>query len=61
MEHTNNLPDEKNPEFLFNLTDNELLGMIVRGEIDPVEIAKQTLANRGYNDRNEWVGFKKTK
>lgn len=48
------LEDEMNPEFLFNSTWNELLIQIVKGEIDPVQIAKQTLADRGLTEANSY-------
>lgn len=51
--------DENNPDYIFSLTSNELLGAIVRGEIDTVELAKKTLENRGYDENGNWVGFKK--
>lgn len=51
--------DENNPDYIFSLTPNELLGAIVRGEIDTVELAKKTLENRGYDEKGNWVGFKK--
>ena len=46
-------------KYIFSLTSNELLGAIVRGEIDTVELAKKTLENRGYDEKGNWVGFKK--
>ncbi|HHT9079207.1 TPA: hypothetical protein ACT5CJ_001987 [Flavobacterium psychrophilum] len=51
--------DDQNPIYMFSLTPNDLLGAIVRGEIDPVELAKQTLENRGLDKKGNWVGFKK--
>lgn len=54
-----NESDDQNPDYLFSLTSNDLLGAIVRGEIDPIELAKKTLENRGYDENNKWVGFKK--
>lgn len=48
------LEDEMNPEFLFNSTWNELLIQIVKGEIDPVQIAKKTLAGRGLTEANNY-------
>lgn len=53
----NNFPDELNPRFLFSTTANELLCDAVNGKIDLVLLAKIQLANRGYNAKNEWVGF----
>lgn len=50
--------EDNNPEYIFSLTSNELLGAIVRGEIDPVMFAKKTLANRGFDENGKWIGFK---
>ena len=52
-----NSSDNENPAYLFSLISNALLGGIVRGEIDAVELAKKELSERGYNDRGNWVGF----
>lgn len=51
------LPDDLNPQYLFSGVANVLLIQIVKGEIDPVLIAKQELANRGWGLNNEWIGF----
>lgn len=53
------LHDEQNPSFLFSLTWNDLLCKIVNGEVDPVQLAKNELANRGFDHSGEWVGFDK--
>lgn len=50
--------DQQNPDFLFSLTSLDLLGAIVKGEIDPVALAKKQLKNRGYNEDGFWIGFK---
>lgn len=52
------LPDDKNPDFLFSCTHTELLIKIVNGEIKPVELALVELSNRGLNKKGKWVGFK---
>lgn len=52
------ISDQQQPENLFSLTTLNLLGAIVKGEIDPIEIAKQTLKNRGYDEEGFWIGFK---
>ncbi|MFA6947115.1 MAG: hypothetical protein WC220_14575 [Pedobacter sp.] len=49
--------DEKNPQFLFSLTHNELLTAIVNKLIDPVKLAKKELANRGFDTSGKWIGF----
>jgi hypothetical protein len=57
----NQLPDDLNPEFLFNGTANKLLSQIIKGQIDPVLLAKQQLANRGLDSEGKWIGFTKAK
>jgi hypothetical protein len=52
------LSDDLNPLFLFSTVNNELLCDIVNGKIDVVSLAKHELEKRGYNEKNEWVGFK---
>ncbi|KKN29298.1 hypothetical protein LCGC14_0845540 [marine sediment metagenome] len=44
------IPDEKNPEFIFNLTDSDLLIQAVQGKIDLLELAKTQLINRNRGD-----------
>lgn len=50
--------DYENPCFLFSMVSNALLGGIVRGELNAIELAKKELANRGYDENGKWVGFK---
>ena len=57
----NELPDEQNPIYIFNLASNELIAAIARGDIDPVLLAKNACANRGINDKGEWIGFDNAK
>jgi hypothetical protein len=52
------LSDDENPQFLFSTIRNTLLSMIVKGEIDPVHLAKQELEKRGYDEDGRWIGFK---
>lgn len=56
---TGELPDELNPIFLFNLTRTELLVQIVSGKLDAVELARRQLRNRGLDNQDNWVGFKR--
>lgn len=49
--------DELNPAYLFSLTWNDLLVKIVSGEVDPVQLAREQLANRGLDQSGKWVGF----
>ena len=58
MNNNNNLPDELNPKFIFQMIKGELLAQIIKGEINPVELAKNELANRGVDENLKWVGFK---
>ncbi len=45
--------------FLFSLTATDLLCAIVKGQINPKELAQKQLDNRGLNNEGIWVGFKK--
>lgn len=51
--------DDLNPQYLFSLTANDLLVAIVKGQINPIELAKKELRNRGFDDSGKWIGFKK--
>ena len=51
--------DELNPKYLFSLTWNDLLVKIVSGEVDPVQLAREQLANRGLDQSGKSVGFDK--
>lgn len=51
------IPDAENPLFVFNITGSLMLTMLAYGDIDPVEIAKMELANRGLDKEGKWVGF----
>ena len=50
--------DEQNPIYLFHLTATDLLVAILKGQIDPVELARKELRNRGLDETGKWVGFK---
>ena len=58
---TNELPDDLNPEMIFNGTADALLVMAVNGEIDLADLAKAALANRGLDKSGTWVGFQKAR
>ncbi len=49
--------DETNPAFLLATTPPSLLLAIVNGLIDPVQLAREQLANRGLDANGLWVGF----
>lgn len=52
-------PDEENPLFLFNGTHKDILMDIVNGKIDPVEMAKIQMRNRGLDLKTgKWIGWK---
>ena len=51
--------DDENPALMFGLSSSNLLSQIVKGEIDPIEIAKYTLSCRGQDENGDWVGFAK--
>jgi hypothetical protein len=51
--------DEQNPQYLFSTTASALLAGIAQGLIDPIELAKRELANRGQGINGTWVGFEK--
>lgn len=50
-------PDDENPDLLFSDTKSILLSLIVKGEIDPRELAWSQLRNRGLDADGKWVGF----
>jgi hypothetical protein len=53
------IPDEENPLFLFSQTDKELLLDITNGKIDPIELAKMEMRNRGLDTKTgKWIGWK---
>ena len=54
-------PDEKNPKFMFQGTDKDLLIKAIKGEIDLQHLAKQELANRGLSVSGTRVGFNAAK
>lgn len=56
-----NNSDELNPAFLLNTTATELLCAIVNGQIDPIELVKIELANRGLDNNGQWIGFNQSK
>ncbi|PQJ09598.1 hypothetical protein CJD36_016800 [Flavipsychrobacter stenotrophus] len=54
------LPDNENPLFLFNSTSKELLLDIVNGRLDPVQMARLELMNRGLDtETGNWIGWPK--
>jgi len=51
--------DALNENYLFSCTATDLLCAIVNGQIDPVQLAKNELQNRGFDRNGFWVGFNK--
>jgi len=51
--------DDLNPIYLFRLTATDLLVAIIKKQIDPVELARKELQNRGLDENGKWVGFGK--
>jgi len=49
--------DDENPKYMFQTTNTSLLSKIVSGELDPVDLARKEMANRGLNADGDWVGF----
>ena len=53
------LEDELNPLFIMNNVRSELLVQIVSGSIDPVEMARMEMRNRGLDLKTgKWIGWK---
>ena len=52
------MTNEQNPQYIFRLVDTKLLAAICDLTYDGVEMARKELANRGLNEKGEWVGFK---
>jgi len=53
------IPDEMNPEFLFNTTNTDLLAQIAKGIIKTKKLARKELRKRGLNRDGFWIGFEK--
>ena len=54
-----NIPDELNPSFIFSGIHSKLLSLILKKEIDTMELAKKEMKNRGLDINGKWVGFGK--
>ncbi len=53
--------DELNPAYIFNSTWTELLLKLADGTLNPQELARKEMANRGLGRNGEWVGFVQAK
>ena len=51
--------DDSNPRFMFSTTPTALLAAIMQGQVSVSDYVAKELANRGLNDKGEWVGFDK--
>ena len=51
--------DDSNPRYMFSTTPTELLAAIMQGQVSVSDYVAKELANRGLNDKGEWVGFDK--
>ena len=55
------MADEKNPAFMFQMTDKELLLKAIWGEINLQELLEKEMINRGLSPiTGEWVGPRKS-
>lgn len=54
---TQELSDDLNPKYMFNMTATTILVDIASGKIDAVDYARTQLANRGIGKSGVWVGF----
>lgn len=52
-------PDDLNPRYIFSLTATALLVEALRGDFDLKLLIRRELANRGQDDKGNWVGFDK--
>lgn len=50
-------PDDVNPKYLFTQTATALLVEALRGDFDLKALISAELANRGQDDKGNWVGF----
>jgi hypothetical protein len=51
------IPDDMNPNYLFNRTHVDLLVQIANGTLRTKRLALNELANRGLNHEGLWVGI----
>ena len=54
------IPDEENPVFLFSQTHKDILLDLISGKIDPIQMAKKEMENRGLDIKTgNWIGWNK--
>ena len=51
------IDDDRNPHFMFQGFNTDLLLAIASGELDAVSLARTELSHRGVNKDGKWVGF----
>lgn len=59
--YLNEMRDEENPEFLFQMTHTKLLVQIATKRLDPVLSAKKELVNRGLDKNGKWIGHEEAR
>ena len=52
------IADSSNPLFVFQQTSTDVLAMMLTGKIDPLELLKMEMSNRGIDETGKFVGFK---
>jgi hypothetical protein len=52
-------PDDLNPKYIFSLTATALLVEALKDQFNLKTLIKTELANRGVDDKGDWVGFDK--
>lgn len=57
----NEIADCQNPRYLFSGISISILTAIVKGEIDPAQLAKNELQYRGLNENGAFVGWQRKK
>lgn len=60
MSDDKTIPEEIDPQYLFQTVDTRLLAQIVNKEIDPVKLAENTLVTRGQDNHGDWIGFEQS-
>jgi hypothetical protein len=52
------MPDEVNPAFLFSMVNRDILLDIISGKIDPIQMARIEMFNRGLDEKTgRWIGW----
>ncbi len=59
--YLNEMRDDENPQFLFQMTHTKLLLQIANKKLDPLLSAKKELVNRGLDKNGKWIGHDEAK